>query len=112
VAYRRATEDVELGGVQIAHGEHMLLLIGSANRDAERFADPERLDLTRQPNPHLSYSAGTHYCLGAWLARIECQIALRSLFTRFPDMRLGSGPIQFRPDILLRGLENLPVVFG
>ena len=112
VAYRSANEDIELGGAQIANGEHMLLLIGSANRDAERFSDPERLNLTRQPNRHLSYSAGAHYCLGAWLARLECQIALRSLFTRFPNMRLGSGPIQFRPDILLRGLENLPVVFG
>jgi cytochrome P450 len=93
VAWRRkALEDAEIGGVRIAKGANLLLLLGSANRDDSVFAEPDRLDITR-PNArnHLSFGYGIHFCLGQQLAKTEFQIALRELTRRLPSLRLAEG---------------------
>jgi pimeloyl-[acyl-carrier protein] synthase len=109
---RIAREDVEYGGHQIPKGGRLLLLLGAANRDPERFEDPDRLDVTRADRGHLSFSGGPHYCLGNALARLEGEIALRTLLERLPDIELaGDEPPHYRNTVTLRGLEALPVRF-
>ena len=110
---RVALEDVEVSGETIAAGEHVVCLLAAANRDPAVFAKPDRLDLARQPNPHLSFSAGIHFCLGAALARIEGQIAIGSLVRRFPGLALAQeSELEYRTTITLRGLTCLPVTLG
>jgi cytochrome P450 len=112
-AFRRALVDITIHGQTIPRGDHVLLLLGAANRDPAQFADPDRLDLGRRPNRHLAFSLGTHYCLGAWLARLEAQIAIQTLFRRFPQLRLGSEEtLSWTPNVLFRGLSRLAVVTG
>ena len=105
---RKASTDIELGGNTIAAGEFVVPLLAAANRDPEVFGDPERLDLTRQPNPHLAFGHGLHYCLGAALARMEGLVALRTLTERAPALAPAGEP-EFKPTIGLRGLSVLPV---
>ncbi|WP_049565121.1 cytochrome P450 family protein [Nonomuraea sp. SBT364] len=89
-------EDVEIGGVRIPKGEPVTAAIGAANRDPRVFADPDRLDLARDPgtNGHLGYAHGPHFCLGAALARLETQVALTALLRRFPDLALAEPPVR------------------
>jgi cytochrome P450 len=108
---RIAKQDFEIEGKQIRAGQAVSTIIASANRDPEVFANPDTLDLTRDPCNHLSFSAGIHFCLGAQLARLEGQIALRTIVRRFPDIRLASDDLRWRPAPILRGLEALPVIF-
>jgi cytochrome P450 len=110
-ANRVALEDVDLNGQHIETGEMIYVLIGGANRDPARFADPDRFTLTRAEGGrgHLSFSAGPHYCLGATLARVEAQIAMASLARRVPNLELASDDVRFRAHLVLRGLEELPV---
>lgn len=108
---RIAKADVEIGGKQIRAGQGVTTILASANRDPEVFADPDTLDLTREPCNHLSFSAGIHFCLGAQLARLEGQIALATLVRRFPDIELTTDDLRWRPAPILRGLESLPVTF-
>lgn len=110
---RFAREDVEIGGTVIAQGEGVKGVIASADRDPERFPDPDTLDITRQDNKHLAFGGGIHYCLGAPLARMEGQIAIDTLLRRMPDLRLKGSPetLSWRPDPPMRGLEALPVEF-
>jgi cytochrome P450 len=108
-AFRRATVDFELRGQHIRPGDHLLLLLGAANRDPEQFEDPDTLDLGRRDNRHVAFSLGPHYCLGAALARLEGQIALRTLLERFPHMQLGTDRLVWQPNVLFRGLASLPV---
>jgi cytochrome P450 len=86
-------------------------IVAAANRDPEMFEDPDTLDLTRDPNNHLSFSAGIHFCLGAQLARLEGQIALSTIVRRFPNVQLASEDLEWRPAPILRGLVALPVSF-
>ena len=88
--------------------------IASANRDERQFANPDSLDITREPNKHLSFGLGTRFCLGAALARMEGQIAIGTLLRRLPDLRLAVPvrAVRWRRGLMLRGLEALPVVFG
>ena len=109
---RVALSDAEVAGQRIPAGQHVVCLLASANRDATVFDEPDRLDLTRHPNPHLSFSAGVHFCLGAALARIEGEIALTSLVRRFPGLALSGEDLQWRTTITLRGLASLPVNLG
>lgn len=102
-----AREDVRVGDLTVREGEVVLISFCGANRDPDRFADPDRLDITRSPNPHLAFSFGIHHCLGAPLARLEARIAIDLLVRRFPDMRLA-GPVRWRENIM-RGLHELPV---
>lgn len=110
--HRVAREDITLGGKTIRKGQFVFLMLGAANRDPERFADPDRLDIARADNHHLAFGAGHHFCLGAPLARLEAQIAFGTLLRRCPNLRLGAGPIVYRPEFNLRGLERLEVQFS
>lgn len=108
---RYPREDVTLHGLTIPRGEITLGVIGSANRDESIFSTPNVLDLTREPNRHLSFGQGIHYCLGAPLARLEAQVAINQLLARAPDLRLKRRPdsLRWRQSLILRGLEGLPV---
>lgn len=108
---RYAREDLTIAGATIRRGEAVVGLIGSANRDAAQFADPDRLDLGRGANRHLTFGMGGHYCLGAPLARLEGRIALPALLTAFPSLRslTPTADLAWRPGLILRGLELLPV---
>ena len=110
---RYAREDVTIHGVTIPRGSMTLGVIGSANRDETVFANPDRLDITREPNKHLSFGHGIHFCLGAPLARMEAQIAINTLLDRMSNLRLNcsSKSLRWRPSLILRGLEELPVKF-
>jgi cytochrome P450 len=109
---RVAREDVTIGGANIRAGDIVLLVLGSANRDASRFADPDTLDLAREPNKHLAFGTGVHFCVGAPLARLEGEIALTKLFTRFPNLRLAApaASLRWRRGLAFRGLRRLPVM--
>lgn len=108
---RYALEDLEYAGQPFRKGEIVGLLLGSANRDPRRFASPERFDARRTPNPHLSFGAGIHACVGAPLARLELQIGLNVLFDRFPGLRVAATP-RSRDAWHFRGLESLPLAWG
>ena len=109
---RVAPEDVELGGTLIRKRQGVIAVMGAANRDPERFPDPDRLDLGRPDNRHLAFGWGAHFCFGAPLARIEGQLAFEALLRRFPRLALEPAPLVWRPNLALRGLEALPVSFG
>jgi cytochrome P450 len=108
---RVAKANFELGGKRIRSGEGVRMILGAANRDPEVFEEPDRLDITREPNPHVAFGLGIHFCLGAQLARLEGQIALPALVRRFPQMRLAADEVRWRPAAVLRGLEALPVAW-
>jgi cytochrome P450 len=101
---RIAGDDMTIAGEQVGEGDRILLLMGAANRDPAKFTDPERFDVTRSPNPHLSFSHGIHFCLGAPLARMEMEIAFNALLRRFPNMELEST-VKWDPRILGRSIE-------
>ncbi len=107
---RYAREDVEVAGTVIRRGELVYAVLASANRDERQFSDPDRLDLSREPNKHLAFGLGVHYCLGAPLARLEGQIAIGALVSRLPNIRTTRRLLRWRRGIVLRGLEALPVV--
>jgi cytochrome P450 len=111
---RFASEDVELRGVKIAKGEAVFAAIASANRDESQFANPDTLDITREPNKHLAFGQGIHFCLGASLARLEGQIAIDALLARAGNLRLDvdSSALRWRRGFVLRGLKALPVAFS
>jgi len=111
---RYAREDVPIHGVTISRGEMTLGVIGSANRDETIFRKPDELDITREPNRHLSFGQGIHFCLGAPLARLEAEIAINTLLRRTSGLRLRVAPesLRWRPSMILRGLESLPVSFS
>ena len=109
---RMAAEDVEIGGVAIPAGTLVLGILGAANRDPAHFADPDRLDVTRDEPRHLAFGAGIHYCLGAPLARLEAQVAIGAVLRRFSGLTLDVERPVWRPSSTLRGLEALPVTFG
>jgi cytochrome P450 len=108
---RFTAEPVTIGGVTIPAGQVVLISPAAANRDPARFADPEVLDIRRDAGPHLAFGHGIHYCIGARLARTETEIALTSLLTRFPDLRLAANPDgpHWRHTRLLRSLQELHV---
>jgi cytochrome P450 len=106
---RMATTDLEVEGVPIARNSVMVGLLAGANRDPAVFPDPERFDVTREnARDHVSFSAGRHYCLGAALARMEGEVGLRTLFERYPDLRVERGVVR-RTTRILRGYRLLPV---
>jgi len=109
---RRARHDTEVHGVPVAAGELLLLVLAAANRDPRVFRDPHAFDV-RRPNAreHVAFSGGIHFCLGAALARMEGEVALRALFERFPDLG-PAGPARRRSTIILRGYDSMPVRLG
>ena len=106
---RIVRNDFEMGGETIRAGDGVRIIVGSANRDPAIFAEPDTLDLQRDPCPHLAFGSGIHFCLGAQLARLEGQIAISAAVRRFPALRLASADLRWRPAPVLRGLEALPV---
>lgn len=111
---RWAATDVELGGRLIERGELVIAVLGSANRDASRFPNADKLDLDREDVRHVGFGRGKHFCLGAPLARIEAEIALTTLLRRLPGLRLATEPgeLAYRPIPLFRSLVALPVAWG
>ncbi len=109
---RVATEDVEIGDQVVPAGALVLVSIGAANRDPERFEAPDDLDLARDPNPHLAFGFATHFCLGAPLARLEAQVAFSALTQRFPDLALLDDAPAYRENPVLRGIRQLRVSTG
>jgi cytochrome P450 len=105
---RWVLEDSEVCGVLVPRGAELGLMFGSSNRDPDVFADPDRLDLGRNPNPHISFGAGIHFCLGAPLARLEMQIAFETILRRMPHLELLAEP-EWKPTYIIRGLKSLPV---
>src|SRR5689334_17500877 len=109
--FRCAAEPVEIGGVRISRGDPVLIALSGANRDPVRFGDPGRLDLGRDSAGHLAFGHGIHYCLGAPLARLEAEIAISALLSRFGSISLAvpAASLRWRPSTLIHGLESLPV---
>ncbi len=108
---RLARTDVELGGKVIKERDAVIAVMGAANRDPERFEDPDRLDLRRVDNRHVAFAWASHFCFGAPLARLEGQIVLSTMLRRLPHMRLMSESVEWRPNLGLRGLTALRVAF-
>lgn len=104
-------EPVEIGNFTLTPRHQVNFMLGAANRDPARFENPNQLELGRQPNPHLAFGSGIHYCLGAPLARLEGRIAFSTLLRRMPDLRLETDDPKYRDNFTLRGLEALPVSF-
>ncbi len=108
---RRAKCDVQLAGVTIKAGETVLIGRAAANRDPAQFLDPDQLDLRRDPNPHIAFGYGIHFCIGAELARIEATVTFERLLPYLETMTLSTESLQWRPNMHVRGLTALPVTF-
>ena len=108
---RVASRDVEIGGETIAAGQQLVLMYSAANRDPAHFIDPESLDVTRHPNQHLSFGFGTHFCLGASLARLEIRVFFEELIRRVREMRLVPGSVVEMPNAFVYGLKSAQVQF-
>jgi cytochrome P450 len=106
---RALTEDCEFGGVEFSAGDFAMLLLASGNHDPDQFEDPESFDVARSPNNHLGFGFGIHHCLGAPLARMETQVALTSLVRRAPHLALTVDDVVYKSNVVLRGMEALPV---
>ena len=106
---RAAREDCEIGGQRIRRGQLVGAVIGAANRDPERFPDPDRLDLGRTDNHHLAFGQGSHFCLGSQLAKLEAEVALGALLRRFPDFDGLPDPPEWRRSMIIRGPESVPI---
>jgi cytochrome P450 len=102
-------QPIEVDGVEIPAGHVLYLSLGAANRDPEAFEDPDRFDVTRSPNPHLSFGGGAHYCIGAPLARLQGQVAFERILARWSAVTLPDQDVRWRPMANIRGLEALPV---
>lgn len=109
---RIASEDTEKFGITIKKGEQVYILLGAANRDPNKFINPNVLDITRNPNPHLAFGYGIHFCLGASLARLEAQIAIQTLLERMDNLQLATSDLQWRNLIGFRSLKELPITFS
>ena len=105
---RWVLDEIEIDGTTIPRGAEIAMLFGSANHDPEAFTAPEHLDLTRKDNPHISFSAGIHYCIGAPLARIELAASMQALLTQAPTLTLTTEPDR-KPNFVIRGLQALQV---
>jgi cytochrome P450 len=106
---RTATRDTEVGGVALASGERVVMFYPSANRDEAHFTDPERFDVGRSPNPHLAFGGGgTHFCLGASLARVEACAIFSELITRTESIEI-IGPVERVRSVLINGVRSMPV---
>jgi cytochrome P450 len=108
---RIVTEDLKIGSKKLHRGEKVFLMLGSANRDERAIRDPDRFDVGRDPNPHLGFGFGAHFCLGASLARLEMRVACEEILTRLPDYRV-SGPTKRLYSGAFRGLLSLPLEFS
>jgi len=111
VSIGHLTEAMELGGQTMLPGDRLMAVLGSANRDEEVFERSEEFDITRNCRQHVGFGTGLHHCLGSILARVEAQIAIHSIFERFPNLRLVSQKPAWREGLITRGLTDLPVTY-
>lgn len=109
ITYRSVLEDAELGGKLIRKGDLVNTIIGSANRDPERFMEPHRFDITRNEGKHLGFGLGIHYCIGAPLVKLEAEIAFETILRRFPNLQLNSEVLEWQEHPIFRGLNSLSV---
>ena len=107
VIVRVASEDIEISGKRISKGDRVFLMLGAANRDPKHFDDPERFDIRRKPNRHLSFGYGIHFCIGAQLARVEAEVAFKHLLPLLRDVELVSGDLDWDDNFVLRGVKSL-----
>jgi cytochrome P450 len=108
---RWVLQDFDFKGWHLRRGMEVGLLYASGNRDPGRFHDPDKLDLTRKDNPHLTFGLGIHYCIGAPLARLELQLAFATLLRRFPEIRVAREPVEYTGGFVIRGHKAMPVEF-
>ncbi|MCQ6279294.1 cytochrome P450 [Bacillus sp. EB600] len=108
---RIASEDIEIDQTTIKKGDQVYILLGAANRDPNKFANAHLLDITRSPNPHLAFGYGTHFCLGAPLARLETQIAIQSLLQQMDNLQVASSDLPWRKLLGFRSLNELQITF-
>ena len=108
---RLASQDIEVRGKVMEKNDRIRWFISSANRDPNVFADPDRFDITRQPNPHVAFGNGVHHCLGATLARVEGQEVFKALAERFPGLALETEELEYQPSVTFRSLKSLPVTW-
>ena len=109
---RYAAQEIDMHATRIRRGDVIFPVIASANRDAQKFAEPDRLDVTRKPNPHLAFGDGVHYCVGSHLAKMEAEIAFGCLLRRLPESSLAcpAHELRWRAAPVVRGLKSLPVI--
>jgi cytochrome P450 PksS len=109
--HRFASEDMTINSAKISRGDALFAVLGAANRDESEFPDPDTLNISRTPNKHVAFGQGLHFCLGAPLARLEAQVALTTLFRRFPNLQLPQSPksLSWRKSLFIRGLKGLSV---
>src|SRR6478672_13300998 len=111
VFVRTATKDTELRGVRVKEGDRAAMFYPSANRDETQFADPDRFDVSRTLNPHVAFGGGgTHFCLGANLARVEATAIVSEVLSRMKNLELA-GPVERTPSTLINGIHSMPVQF-
>ena len=108
---RLASQDIEVRGKVMEKNDRIRWFISSANRDPNVFADPDKFDITRQPNPHVAFGNGVHHCLGATLARVEGQEVFKALAERFPGLQVEAEQLEYQPSITFRSLKSLPVTW-
>jgi cytochrome P450 len=108
---RIASQDVEMGGKVLRKADRVRWFISSANRDPQKFSNPDRFDITRWPNQHVAFGSGVHHCLGATLARVEGQEVFKALAERFPDLEVATADLEYQPSITFRSLKSLPVTW-
>jgi cytochrome P450 family 142 subfamily A polypeptide 1 len=108
---RTVTREVEMHGHTLRAGQQLILMYPAANRDPRVFEEPERFDVRRNPNPHLAFGFGPHFCLGASLARLELKVMFSELLRRLPDLHVAGDPMPRRPSNFISGPEAMPVVF-
>jgi len=106
---RLAKEDVDIRGKQIKKDDRIRWIISSANRDPDKFENPDKMDITRWPNPHVAFGAGVHHCLGATIARVEGQEVFKALAERYPNLQLKTHDMEYRESIVFRSIVNMPV---
>ena len=109
---RLASEDVEMRGKQIKRDDRIRWFISSANRDPNKFENPNTMDITRWPNPHVAFGSGVHHCLGATIARVEGQEVFSALAERYPNLELKNSEAEYQPSITFRSVKELPVSLG
>ena len=107
---RLASQYIDMRDKVMEKNDRIRWFISSANRDPNVFADPDKFDITRQPNPHVAFGNGVHHCLGATLARVEGQEVFKALAERFPDLQLESQELDYQPSITFRSLKSLAVI--
>jgi len=108
---RIASDDVEMGGKLIRRGQAVMAVMAAANRDPERFPDPDRFDISRSDNRHLAFGWAAHFCFGAALARVEGQEVFEAIMRRLQDLELTPGRLTWRNNLGLRGMTALPIKF-